>query len=226
LLAFGLIPLGSRAEAPYGLDTRPPIGPYLKNVMPSKAGVLGSAFPPVLSATGAFRDLKTLTPAEGLIPFDVNSPLWSDGAVKTRWMALPNDGPPYGPNEQIGFVPAGEWTFPDGTVFIKHFELVVNELTGERRRIETRFLVRSSDGRYGVTYKWRADQSDADLLDAGLDEDVAIATSTGATRIQRYTYPSRSDCLFCHNRAAGSVLGPKTHQLNGDFTYPATGTHR
>src|SRR3954451_7493897 len=112
LLAFGLIPLSTHAEAPYGLDGRSPVGPYLNNVMPSRAGSLGSAFPPVLSATGAFRDLKTLTPAEGLIPFTVNSPLWSDGAVKTRWMAVPNDGPPYGPNEQIGFVPAGEWTFP------------------------------------------------------------------------------------------------------------------
>src|SRR5439155_8438984 len=55
------------------------------------------------------------------------------------------------------------------------------------------------------------------------EEDVPITTSQGATRIQRYTYPSRGDCLFCHNRAANYVLGPHTHQLNGDFTYPLTG---
>ncbi len=186
---------------------------------------LGAApLPRLLSATGAFRDLRTLTPADGLIPFTVNSPLWSDGAVKTRWMAVPNDGPPYAPNEQISFAPVGEWSFPNGTVFVKHFELTVNEATGERKRQETRLLVRKSDGGvYGVTYKWRADNSEADLLADGLEENVTITGADGAIRVQRYSYPSRADCLFCHNQHANYVLGPKTHQLNGEFTYPATG---
>lgn len=209
------------AQAPYGLDSRAPIGPYLNNVLPPKLGAF--PFPAALSATGAFRDLKTLTPAEGLIPYAPNSPLWSDGAIKQRWMAIPNDGPPYTAAEQIAFAPVGEWSFPEGSVFVKQFDMVVDEITGERRRLETRLLVRSTDGRYGMTYKWRADQTDADLLEGGLDEDIAITTSTGATRIQRYTYPSRSDCFFCHNRPANYVLGLKTHQLNGDFTYPTTG---
>ncbi len=190
--------------------------------MPSALGA--APLPRLLSATGAFRDVRTLTPADGLIPFTVNSPLWSDGAVKTRWMAVPNDGPPYVPNEQISFTPVGEWSFPNGTVFVKHFELTVNEATGERKRQETRLLVRKSDGGvYGVTYKWRADNSDADLLADGLEENVTITAADGATRVQRYSYPSRADCLFCHNQPANYVLGPKTHQLNGDFTYPATG---
>lgn len=212
----------ARGQGPYGLDSRAAIGPYLNNVLPPTAGAF--EFPSTLSATGAFRDLGTLEPAEGLIPYTVNSPLWSDGAIKTRWMALPNDGPPYGPGEQINFAPVGEWTFPDGTVFVKQFDLTVNEATGERRRLETRLLVRNSDGRvYGITYKWRPDQTDADLLPDGLEEDIAITTSQGATRIQRYTYPSRGNCLFCHNQHANYVLGPKTHQLNGDYNYPATG---
>ncbi len=139
-------------------------------------------------------------------------------------MAVPNDGPPYTAAEQITFAPVGEWTFPNGTVFVKNFELTVDEVTGERKRLETRLLVRNSEGAvYGVTYKWRGDNSDADLLPGGLDEEIAVKTVSGATRIQRYTYPSRTDCLFCHNQQANYVLGPKTHQLNGDFTYPATG---
>jgi mono/diheme cytochrome c family protein len=211
------------AQGPYGLDTRAPIGAYLNNVMPPNSGA--GSFPPVLSATGAFSNLNTLTPSTGLIPFAVNSPLWSDGAVKTRWIAVPNDGPPYTANEQINFLPVGEWSFPNGTVFVKHFELTVNEITGEKKRLETRLLVRDDAGAvYGVTYKWRSDNSDADLLPgAPLDEDITITTSTGATRIQKWSYPGRGQCLTCHNSAASYVLGVKTHQMNGNFFYPDTG---
>jgi hypothetical protein len=210
------------AQTPYGLDARPAIGPYLNGVVPATSNAL--PLPPVLSATGVFRDLRTLTPADGLIPFEPNSALWTDGAVKSRWMAVPNDGAPYTPAEQIGFAPVGEWSFPNGTVFVKQFDLVVNEATGERKRQETRLLVRDANGGvYGVTYKWRPDNSDADLLVDGLEEDVVITGANGAVRVQRYSYPSRAQCLFCHNPQANYVLGAKTHQLNGNFTYPSTG---
>jgi hypothetical protein len=215
-------PVALAQSPPYGLDSRAAIGPYLNNIMPPTNGAF--AFPSDLLATGAFTDLANLTPATGIIPYTVNSPLWSDGAVKKRWLAVPNDGPPYSSDEQIGFAPTGEWSFPNGTVFIKHFELTVNEATGERKRLETRLLVRNSAGAvYGVTYKWRADNSDADLLPGALDEDIVITNSTGGTRTQKWSYPSRSQCLACHNGPANYVLGVKTHQINGDFTYPSTG---
>jgi hypothetical protein len=209
-------------QTPYGLDARMPIGPYLNNAMPPSDGAF--PFPTVLSATGAFSDVLNVVPTDGLIPYSPNSPLWSDAALKDRWMAVPNDGPPYDPDEQIGFAPTGEWSFPDGTVFVKEFDLVVNELTQEKKRLETRLLVRDEKGAvYGVTYKWRADYSDADLLPDGLNEDIPIVTATGETRIQTWTYPSRAECLFCHNPPASYVLGVKTHQLNRNFTYPSTG---
>ena len=222
-LAFGLIGSVALGQAPYGLDSRAPIGPYLNNIMPPRSGAF--AFPTVLSATGAFSNLGTLTPSTGVIPYTVNSPLWSDSAVKSRWVAVPNNGPPYTSDEQISFLPVGEWSFPNGTVFIKHFELTVNEITGERKRLETRLLVRNEDGAvYGVIYKWRADNSDADLLPGPpLDEDIPITTSSGATRIQRWSYPGRGQCLACHTSQANYVLGVKTHQMNGNFTYPETG---
>jgi hypothetical protein len=53
-------------------------------------------------------------------------PLWSDGATKSRYLALPNNTAPITPAEQIGFAPTGQWTFPSGTVFVKNFDLVVN----------------------------------------------------------------------------------------------------
>ena len=221
-IAVGSIGSAVFGQVPYGLDSRLPIGPYLNNIMPPTNGAF--AFPLVLSATGAFSNVSTLTPSTGLIPYTVNSPLWSDAAIKSRWIAVPNDGPPYTSDEQISFVPVGEWSFPNGTVFVKHFELTVNEITGERKRLETRLLVRNATGAvYGVTYKWRADNTDADLLPGALDEDIPITTSTGATRIQRWSYPSRGQCLICHNSVASYVLGVKTHQLNGNFTYPSTG---
>lgn len=170
--------------------------------------------PKLLSQTGVFADLTNLTPANFLIPYNVNSPLWSDGAVKTRWFTLPT-------NTVIGFAANGEWTFPAGSVFVKNFALPVDDANPQiLRRLETRLLVRDTNGYvYGASYKWRADDSDADLVIAGITEPVEIKTATG-TRTQNWFYPGRQDCLTCHTPASGGVLGLKTRQLNGSFKYP------
>lgn len=172
--------------------------------------------PRYLSMTGAFADLKTLTPAEGVIPYEVNAAFWSDGADKYRWMAIPNDEDGNGihdkPYEKIAISEDGEWDFPVGSVLIKHFEL-------GRKRLETRFEVRGNDGTYYyLTYKWNEVGTDAELLDHELDELVEV---DGKSQI--WHYPSRSACQGCHTEAAGSVLGTKTAQLNRSFAYPSTG---
>src|SRR5436309_10450495 len=89
--------------------------PYL-NMPQTRAGKL----PQTLSQVGAFENVKELTPREGLIAYDINAPFWSDGAQKQRWMALP-------PGQHLEFSPAGEWIFPAGTVFVKHFALPIDE---------------------------------------------------------------------------------------------------
>ena len=170
--------------------------------------------PKLLSQTGVFADMQKMTPQDFLVPYNVNTPLWSDGAVKKRWMALPDD-------TKIHFAPTGEWKFPDGTVFVKTFELPLDDTdTNKLRRLETRLLVRDTNGYvYGASYKWRSDNSDADMVEAGITEDIPIKTTTG-TRIQHWFYPGRQDCLTCHTTGSGGVLGVKTRQLNGNFTYP------
>lgn len=181
------------------------------------AGQSTMAIPALLSQTGAFADLASLTPANGVLPYTVNVPFWSDGATKSRWIAVPSSA-------QISFYPTGEWSFPPGTVFIKNFELGADDTNPAAvMRLETRLIVRDAKGGvYGVTYKWRADKSDADLLTGSLSEDVTIATA-GGTRTQTWYYPSGQDCLTCHTTNANYILGVKTRQLNGSFTYPSTG---
>ena len=189
-----------------GSETTLP-APYLR--MPDRAD---GALPKLLSQTGAFKDTRRLIPADGLIAYDLIVPFWSDGALKSRLMALPAGG-------KIGFSATEDWTFPNGTVFIKTFELVTDEAHPQtRRRLETRLLVRSADGHvYGVLYKWRADGSDADLLTTEAREDIPIKAADGRVRRQIWYYPSRKDCLSCHNEHTTGVLGPKARQLDCDL---------
>jgi uncharacterized repeat protein (TIGR03806 family) len=213
-VASALLPLmctASPTAAPvYGMTSRPVTQPYLR--MPARIeGVL----PPLLSQTGVFADVRTLQPSAGLIPYELVVAFWSDAALKSRLIAVPKG--------KIGFSPTGEWRFPNGTVFAKTFALPTDETNpAVTRRLETRLLVRdSAGGVYGVVYKWRADASDADLLPAGLTEEIPIRTASGATRTQTWYYPSRADCLKCHTATAGGVLGVKTRQMNRAFTYPS-----
>ncbi|NRB50723.1 MAG: NPCBM/NEW2 domain-containing protein, partial [Saprospiraceae bacterium] len=179
--------------------------------------------PQFLSQTGAFSNLANLTPRAGLIPYTVNTPLWSDGATKKRWIALPNDGAHDTSAEQITFSENGEWQFPSGTVFVKHFELPINEGNPSiTARVETRFIVIDKDGgAYGVTYKWNDAGTDAELLTSGDSKTFTITRTNGTQYSQVWDYPSRTDCNTCHNANANFVLGVKTRQLNGDLTYPS-----
>lgn len=171
--------------------------------------------PLLLSQTGAFSDTRNLVPSGGLIPYDIVVPFWSDGAAKSRWVAIPN--------AKIKYSPTGDWTFPKGTVFVKTFELPTDAADpGVKRRLETRLLVcDSAGGVYGVVYKWRADSSDADLLSTNQAEEIPIKTATGEVRRQTWYYPSRPDCLACHNAKTSGVLGVKARQMNRAYTYPS-----
>ena len=212
-LAIAAASLGCTRPAPFGLAARIETKPYLQ--MPALAD---GKIPLLLSETGAFSDTAKLIPNAGLIPYALIVSFWSDGADKTRWVAVPHG--------KIAFAPAGESSFPAGTVFVKTFELPIDESDPRlKRRLETRLLVRdSAGGVYGAVYKWRKDGSDADLLSASQTEDIPIKSASGAVRQQTWYYPSRKDCLTCHTTRAGGVLGVKARQMNRAFTYPSAVT--
>ena len=184
----------------------------------SRTGPPARQMPLKLSDTGVFSSLADLAPATGLVSYDVNTPLWSDGAHKQRWLGVP-DG------KKIGFTATGEWTFPDGTVFVKHFELPNDDRDPTKvQRLETRVLVRDDLGYvYGGSYQWRADQSDADLVIDAKTEDVTITNADASTRQQPWFYPGRQDCTVCHNRASSGVLGVNAQQSNRAHLFPQTG---
>ena len=181
--------------------------------------------PALLSQTGAFSSLSGAVPSPYWVPYGLNQPFWSDGADKFRFIALPNEGSRNTANEKVGFSATGDWTYPTGTVLMKHFELALSETNPSvRTRLETRFMVLGDDDVwYGLTYRWRANQLEADLLTTEASADYTIQREGGGTRTQRWYFPSRLDCLQCHRDGSGGALGLKTHQLNGDFTYSSTG---
>ncbi|MGJ8657937.1 MAG: LamG-like jellyroll fold domain-containing protein [Akkermansiaceae bacterium] len=190
--------------------------------------------PATLSATGFFTDLTSLTPRAGAIPYDLIAPLWSDGAKKERFFTVPNDlgvaGEYDQADEKIAFYESGSWGFPVGTVLVKHFTLPLFEGDPDnpalQHKVETRFLVHGEDGEYyGFTYKWKDDQTDADLIPSGdtssYDQEYTITRDDNSVYDLTWKWPSRSSCFDCHQQAAGIVLGPRTVQLNKAIDYPS-----
>ena len=121
-----------------------------RRVMRLVEGSGTSGFPQLLSQTGAFTDLQTLTPNPGVVAYEPNLTFWSDHALKSRFFGIKNLV------DHVGYSRDGNWTFPEGMVFIKHFEIDLNrDAPGTaRKRLETRFLVRNAEGAYGVSYRW------------------------------------------------------------------------
>ena len=165
------------------------------------SSVIANDFPEQLSETGCIDNTTPLKMASGLIPYDVNAEFWSDGADKTRWMALPD-------NSEIVIENDGDWTYPSNSVLVKNFHL-------NGRRIETRLLARHADGSWGgYSYEWNDAETDARLVLNGKNT---------PKENQNYIFPSTSDCVTCHTSVSGISLGPDTQQLNRDLRYPSTG---
>lgn len=147
-------------------------------------------FPAKLSETGLFSDTATHQPHPALVRYEVNVPGWHDGATGERFIALAGEG-------RMEFVESGGWNMPNGSA-------VAQTLSREGKRIETRVMLRQQNEWSGYTYVWNEAQTDAVL--AGKD---------GETRAD-WRVPSRQECMLCHSRQGGFLLGLSTVQVNRD----------
>jgi hypothetical protein len=195
---------------PFGLVARP----QASCAIPDDAD---PAFPATLSATGCFADVPSRTPAPGLLPYTLGSPLWSDGALKRRFVVIP-DG------QTIGYTERDAWTLPVGTVLVKEFSLArAAGDVSDAVPLETRFLVKRCEpgacraAWEGYSYEWNEEGSEARLLDNLTATSFRDWTVDG--RVHRHSYPGREECTHCHATAAGGALGLSTGQLNRSHDY-------
>lgn len=189
------------------------------DLVPDTAPIIPTCLPPAdkdhpadkLSQTGCM-DPKNLTHfAPGVFAYEVNSPLWSDGADKDRGFFLPPGGKVHvldcakeANNCRVGPQDTGKWIFPVGTVMVKSFRF-------DGKLVETRLFVRFDEKTWvGYGYEWNEAQTDATIVPIGGAETMF---NTGVKSVD-WHYPSRDDCMQCHFVTAGFTLGPEMKQMN------------
>lgn len=152
-------------------------------------------------------EMKNLQPNEKVLPYDLNSPLFSDYTEKSRFVWMP-EGTAANYQEGIAF------DFPVGAVLIKNF-FYENENVDARRILETRLLVNRESGWDAMTYVWNDEQTEAHLNIVGDQMEVSFHGNEFT-----YLIPNRNQCKSCHSYDGKMVPnGPKAHQLNKTFPY-------
>lgn len=198
----------------YGPDARDEVAGG-GHVMKMVKDTSGQDVPRRLKGTFLFDDVPSLKPAANLVPYEVTSPLWSDGAVKKRWIRLPQ-------GQKVSVKPDGSLSYPVGTVFVKQFDLPGDFKVANRTpHLETRVMVVGSDTTYGYTFRWRPDGSDADLVSDGVDE--TLTAENGQSR--NWHYPSFGECWGCHRNGWDDLANTKrndAYRILG-FTGPQLG---
>jgi len=160
------------------------------------AEITGGSFPARLSAFGFFADPAAQKPAAGVTPYRLQTPLWSDGSEKLRFVYLPAGTKALANGE-------GLLNLPVGTALIKTFKL-------EGRLIETRVLLHRPAGWVALPYQWNAEQTDATLVLAG----ARLDARTPAGEAISYAIPNKNQCKTCHSLGGEVVpIGPKARNL-------------
>lgn len=168
-------------------------------------------FPDKLSSWGLFEGRGApLKPSPGVIPYDLNTPLFSDYADKYRFVWMPE-------GQSASYSDEEEFDFPFGTILSKTFAFPAD---GREQLIETRLLVRVSAGWVALPYIWNKSQTEAHLVVAGGVQDVSFKDPSGAVQKIRYSIPNVNECAQCHERSKALLpIGPKARHLNRDFDY-------
>jgi uncharacterized repeat protein (TIGR03806 family) len=170
---------------------------------------------PSLDAYRLFVDAGGRKPNAGVVPYTLNTPLFSDYAEKQRFVFLP-------PGKSVRYAAEGAFDFPVGTALVKTFAYPADFRRPDEniRFLETRLLVRKKAGWMASAYVWNADQTKAVLKRAGTRLDVSFVDGQGQRREVDYAVPNQNQCKECHSVAKVlKPLGPKARNLNGDFAY-------
>jgi uncharacterized repeat protein (TIGR03806 family) len=154
--------------------------------------------------------------AAGVMPYDLNTPLFSDYSWKFRHVRLP-EGKTAQYHGDVAF------DFPDGTVLAKTFAYPADMRAEDSpiRLIETRILLKRDGEWLGTAYLWNDEQSDARLARTGSVTQASWVHTDGEHRQIDYLVPNVNQCKGCHQTAEHDIvpLGPKGRNLNGDFAY-------
>ena len=184
-----------------------------------EARLLAATPATTLSAYHLFADTGARAPNAGVTPYALNTPLFSDYAVKSRFVFTP-------PGKPAAYVAEGALNFPVGSVLVKTFAYPADfrHPTENVRLIETRLLIHKASGWVPLTYVWNAAGTEAALMRAGHRTEVAFTDEKGAETRFSYAVPNVNQCKECHELGdAITPIGPKARNLNGDFAY-ATGS--
>jgi uncharacterized repeat protein (TIGR03806 family) len=166
--------------------------------------ILEDRLPRAISEFGFFADPAAQVPAPGVTPYRLNTPLYSDGAEKLRFIYVPQ-------GIQLGADGEGLLQFPVGTALIKTFAFGEGKA---RRLIETRVMLHRADGWIALPYKWNDEQSDARLVIAG--GRMPVTTPTGEQI--SYRIPNKNQCKECHGLDGEVIpLGPKARNLSHEW---------
>lgn len=167
--------------------------------------------PKHLSDWGFFQKmLAKQQPAERVIPYTLNTPLFSDYAAKYRFIKLPEGQAMRYSNESV-------FEFPEGTAIAKTFAYAkdLREPEKQVRLLETRVEFQNDTGWYGATYLWNEEQTDAELALGGGELDVTFLNEQGREIAHKYLVPNANQCLLCHSEDGKYVpIGPNARNLN------------
>ncbi len=173
-------------------------------------------FPQKLSAWHLFVGQgENLQPNQRVLPYDLNTPLFSDYASKHRFVWMPTGAAAHYREDQV-------FDFPVGTILVKSFGFPADG--GKEKLVETRLLVHGRAGWTGLAYVWNDQQTEATL--ELVPDPVAISYADASGKRHQFTYyiPNANECKQCHENSRTMLpIGPKARNLNKDFVY-ADGT--
>jgi uncharacterized repeat protein (TIGR03806 family) len=175
-----------------------------------------------LSTYGFFTgELKQLKPVPTVIFYKPASSLFTDYALKSRFIFFPE-----GAKAQIE---NGDIRLPQGTVLIKNFYYPADfrKPEDERRIIETRLMIHEKKGWQAYPYIWNESQTDAVLKVVGGETEVRYLDLQGKEQVINYLIPNKNQCKSCHNKnEVLSPIGVQVKHLNNEINHGTTSANQ